>query len=149
MILQPIELLAQSELLARIDADIAETTAVDAYVYTANADYLKVVFGPLLNTKPVRIIVDWKHRSELANLQDEFPYLAIRAYATNRTMHDKTFLLHGGGVVYLLTANMNRGSFLLSKNRCVRVTQEQFYFKLAQDFESDWKHCSPLPRRHR
>lgn len=145
--LRPIALLTPAELLPTIDSDLATTTGLDAYIYSADHHYLRVVFGPLFGRMPIRLIVDHKHRSEVSVLNGQFPFFSVRSYSSNRTMHDKTFLLHGKGIVYLLTANMNRGSFMLSKNRAARVSQEHFYFEIAAEFEADWKNSRPIPYR--
>lgn len=144
---QSIILLRQEEVLPTIDWDLEHATTVDAWIYSADMTFFSTVFGPALTSYPVRILADWKHRAPWIELQRAFPRLNVRTWSRNRTMHDKTILLHGPKITYLITANMHRGSFLLSKNRFARVCTPDFHQRLTEEFESEWLKSQPLPIR--
>lgn len=144
---QSIILLQPHEVLSTIDHDLRGAAAVDAWIYSTEPLFFSTVFGPALTSCPIRVICDWKHRSPWIDLQRKYPLLSPRTWSTNRTMHDKTILLHGHHVTYLITANMHRGSFTLSRNRYARVITADFHQRLTEQFELDWLHSNPLPIR--
>jgi len=144
---QSIILLQPAEVLPTIDYDLNNATAVDAWIYSADPLFFSTVFGPALTSCPIRVICDWKHRSPWINLQQVYPHLTTKTWTTNRTMHDKTILLHGHHITYLITANMHRGSFLLARNRYARVRTRDLHQRLTEQFELDWLSSTRLPVR--
>lgn len=145
---RPIIMLEPWQVPPTVDRDMSLSTQIDAYIYTANPDYLRTVFGPYTPFCKIRVITDWKHRGDTMNLRNLSPQISVRTWPANRTMHDKTIILHGAWIVYLLTANMNRGSFYLSKNRCARANHLEFFNQVATDFENDWKNSKPVPHKN-
>lgn len=144
---QPILLINSQELLPTIDYDLQKTRTLDCWVYSTDAQFFRIVFGPALLNCQIRVVADYHHRTDWRDLALEFPRLSVRTWATNRTMHDKTFILHGADTAYLITANMNRGSFLLSLNRAARVRNLEFIQRLSERFEAEWGRCTPLAPR--
>lgn len=144
-----VRMLAPSETLNAIGTDLAHAISVDAYVYSASPLWIESLLESPLARGTVRLLVDWKHRSELVDLLESHPNLKIRTYPSNRTQHDKTIIVHGPNIIYLMTANQNRGAFQLSKNRFVRIDLPTFYLAVARDFDHDWTRSHRLPGRQR
>lgn len=144
---QNIILLDPQELFGTLDYDLDYATAVDAWVYSVDPYFFKTMFDPILGKIPFRIIADHKHSDPWRTLMKDHPKLSVKTWASNRTMHDKTIVIHGARLVYLMTQNLHRGSFLLSLNRCARVNTPDFYQTLMIRFESDLIRCRTLPPR--
>lgn len=140
-------LLDPPELFGTLDHDLDSATAVDAWVYSVDPYFFKTMFDPILGKLTFRVIADYRHSDPWRDLQRDHPKLTVKTWASNRTMHDKTVVIHGPRLVYLMTQNLHRGSFLLSLNRCARVQTAPFYASLMTRFEDDFHRCRTLPAR--
>jgi hypothetical protein len=140
-------LLDPQELFGTLDFDLDSATALDAWVYSVDAPFFTTMFGPVLGKIPIRVIADYRHSAPWRDLMNNYKNLRVSTWASNRTMHDKTIVIHGPRLVYLMTQNLHRGSFMLSLNRCARVQTTPFYQSLMVRFEDDFSKCRTLPPR--
>lgn len=140
-------LLDPPELFGTLDHDMDKATALDCWVYSVDPYFFKTMFDPILGKLPFRVIADYRHSDPWRDLMRDHKLLSVRTWASNRTMHDKTLVIHGAQLVYLMTQNLYRGSFMLSLNRCARVHTSSFYHSLIVRFEDDYRRCRTLPPR--
>lgn len=140
-------LLDPQEFFGTLDFDLDSATAIDAWVYSVDPHFFRTMFEPVLGKISVRIIADYRHADPWRDLLNHYDRLTVRTWASNRTMHDKTLLIHGPRLVYLMTQNLHRGSFLLSLNRCARVQTTPFYQTLLVRYEDDFRRSRTLAPR--
>lgn len=137
------QLLEAVDVLPRLRQDIQHATQINVWCYTVEPAFFKATFLDQTSARTINILVDYKQRNRLLELQTADPRLQVRCWQRNRTQHDKTILTLNPNTVWFTTSNLHRGSFMLANNRSMRVTSRLVHTRLYDLFAHQWKISQP------
>jgi len=140
-----IEILANPDALLQLTADLKLETRLRCWTYLLDEPFARRLFAQDNHSYDIKIIADHRQRATLAALARWVPHFSARTWSTNRSMHDKTFLLLDTGLTYIGTHNLTRGSYTMSSNRVVRIASYPATQRLNAEWIHDWQHARPVP----
>lgn len=114
------------------------------WLYILHMDFAEQVFAEHLKHASICMITDYKNRRRSADVAGRWPRFHARSWASNRTMHDKTFVNPTQSRTLITTNNGTLGSWSLSKNRCISIYSDELALNLADEFWTTWNSCRPI-----
>lgn len=139
-----VQLLAGPRALTVLKTDLADLGDVYCWTFLIHDDFFAECMVPHLQHSHLYAICDHRQTTKARLLLSQHKRLRLRAWASNRTMHDKTILFPQASVTYLTTANFTRGSWSMAYNRVARIQSRRLTGRLADDFLLMFQRAKPL-----
>lgn len=137
------ELIEAANVLRRLRADIEAAEKIHLWCYTVEPQFFLHTFAATTHPKPIYVLLDYKQRNRLLEVQRNHPTISVRCWQRNRTQHDKTIVTTNPDVVWVTTSNLHRGSFMLANNKSLRITLPSVHRRISELFSDHWKTSQP------
>src|SRR5262245_4352949 len=124
--LSQVRMLHGQEAFAALRADVNTNGPIYCYTYLIETNFWHAIFDEHCTHSPLYCITDHRQRPLVQQLVNENRNTHAWTWATNRSLHEKTFLFPLLGVVWIGSQNMTRGSWTMSRNRAVRIHHHSF-----------------------
>jgi len=128
--------------LITLRSDIKDAGPLYCYTYLIDVVFWHELMTPHTDHSEIYVLTDHRQRPLANQLVIENKRTHFWTWATNRMLHEKTFILPSGGVVWIGSQNLTRGSWTLSKNRAVRIHSHS----LATQLLNEWLFIRAMAR---
>lgn len=137
-----IRILDGEHALSMLRADLKEAGPVYCWTYLIDTGFWHELMFPHTDHSEIYVLTDHRQRPTAKALVSENRRTHFWTWATNRMLHEKTFLFPFLGVVWIGSQNLTRGSWTLSKNRAVRIHSHA----LQTEMLNEWLYTRQLSK---
>jgi phosphatidylserine/phosphatidylglycerophosphate/cardiolipin synthase-like enzyme len=137
-----VHILDGEEALITLRSDINDSGPLYAYTYLIDVGFWHELMSPHTEHSEIYVLTDHRQLTLARALVQENRRTHFWTWATNRMLHEKTFIFPFHGVVWIGSQNLTRGSWTLSKNRAVRIHSHP----LATQLLNEWLFIRTMAR---